>query len=68
MLIFTFRSFRFAGYKQYTWWIHNYLGKGVRKVIPSCAVWGIRDAFPSENNAYVPFMERKDDEERLLIK
>ena len=31
-------SYRFAGYKQYTFWVHNYLGKGVRKVIPSCAV------------------------------
>ena len=31
-------SYRFAVYKQYTFWEHNYLGKGVRKVIPSCAV------------------------------
>ena len=31
-------SYRFAGYKQYTFWVHNYLGKGVRKVIPSCAL------------------------------
>ena len=31
-------SYRFAGYKQYSFWVHNYLGKGVRKVIPSCAV------------------------------
>ena len=29
-----FRSYRYAGFKQYTWWIHNPLGKGVRKVIP----------------------------------
>lgn len=21
-------AYRFAGYKQYTWWIHNHLGKG----------------------------------------
>ena len=31
-------SYRFAGYKQYTFGVHNYLGKGVRKVIPSCAI------------------------------
>ena len=31
-------SYRFAGYNQYTFWVHNYLGIGVRKVIPSCAV------------------------------
>jgi len=28
---------------QYTWWIHNNLCKGVRKVISSCAVWAIRN-------------------------
>ena len=31
-------SYRFAGCKQYTFWVHNYLGKGACKVIPSCAV------------------------------
>ena len=31
-------SSRFTGYKQYTFWVHNYLGKSIRKVIPSCAV------------------------------
>ena len=31
-------SYKFAGCKQYTFWVHNYLGKDVRKVIPSCAV------------------------------
>ena len=32
-------SYRFARYKQYTFWVHN--GKGVHKVIPSCTVWKI---------------------------
>ena len=35
----------FAGYKQFTWWVHNHLGFGVRKVIPSCAVWAIRETY-----------------------
>lgn len=59
-------SFRFAGYKQFTWWVHNHLGKGVRKVIPSCAVWAIRDAFPNNTGVYVPFKEHKEDECRYL--
>lgn len=59
-----FRSYRFAGYKQYTWWIHNILGKGVRKVIPSCAIWAIRQKYPAENNVYVPFKEYKEDDHK----
>lgn len=59
-------AFRYAGYKQFTWWIHNYLGKGVRKVIPSCAVWAIRTKYPSKGNKYIPFMEYKEEERRLL--
>ena len=34
-------SYRFAGYKQYTLWVHNYLWKGVHKVFPSCVIWKI---------------------------
>ena len=56
------RSYRFAGYKQFTWWIRNKLGKGVRKVIPSCALWAIRNKYPSETGVYVPFKESIDDE------
>ena len=26
---------RFAGYNQYIWWMHNYLGKRNKKVTPS---------------------------------
>ena len=56
------KSYHFAGYKQYIFWLCNYLGKGVWKVIPSCAVWKIRNEFKSENNLYVPFAETIDEE------
>ena len=59
-------SYRFAGYKQYTFWVHNYLEKGVRKVISSCAVWKIRNEYKVDSDVYLPFMERKEDEERPL--
>ena len=59
-------SYRFAGCKQYTFWLHNYLGKGVCKVIPSCTLWAIRNEYKANNDVYVPFMERKEDEECQL--
>ena len=34
-----FRSYRFAEYEQSLCTIHKRLGKGVRKVIPSCGLW-----------------------------
>ena len=55
------KSYRLASCKQYIFWVYNYLGKGVRKVIPSCAVWKIRNEFKSENNLYVPFAESIDE-------
>ena len=59
-------AYRYAGYKQFTWWVHNYLGKGVRKVTPSCAVWAIRTKYLSEDGRYIPFMESKEEEKRIL--
>ena len=61
-----FRLYRFAGYKQFSWWIHNQLGKGVRKVIPSCALWSIREKYPSADGSHIPFKESRDDKARQL--
>lgn len=59
-------SFRYAAYRQFTWWIHNRLGKGVRRVIPSCAIWAIRNRYPDENATYIPFREATEEENRLF--
>lgn len=58
--------YRYAGYKQYTFRVHIYLGKGVCKVFPSCTVWEIRNEYKADNDVYASFMESKEDEERRL--
>ena len=59
------RALRFAGYKQYTWWVPNRLGKGVHKVIPACAVKEICENYPSEDVKYIPFMENTENENQI---
>lgn len=49
------RSFRFASYTAFTWWVHGKLGRYNRRVIPSCVIWKIRDMFPEESGTYVNF-------------
>ena len=61
-----FRSYRFVEYKQFPWWIHNRFGKGVRKVFPSCALWSIREKYPSTDGSYIPFKESSADKARQL--
>lgn len=41
---------RYASYSQFTWWIHNKLGKGRRRIVPACASHQIRTTFPTDNN------------------
>ena len=59
-------SYRFEGYKQYTFWMHNYLGKGVCKVILSCVIWKMGNEYKVDSNVYVPLMESKEDEKHCL--
>ncbi len=51
------RSYRFIAYRQYISWIFGWLGKDVRKVIPSCVVQKIRTTFPAEDCVYIPFQD-----------
>ena len=52
---FTMESLRKAGYRQYNMWRFGKLGPGNRPVVPSCAVWAIRNSFPSANGRYMGF-------------
>ena len=47
-------------------WIHNWLGKGVRKVILSCSLWIIRKKYPSANGSYIPFKRSRENKARKV--
>ena len=50
-----FRNLRYPVYKQFTWWLHNKLGKEIRSVETSCVVYQIQTKFPEDDGRYVPF-------------
>ena len=55
------RSLRYAAYKQFIWWVFKHLGKGNRRVIPSCALWKIREHFPETNADDINYYEGNKD-------
>ncbi|KAM7314871.1 P2X purinoceptor 7 [Ixodes scapularis] len=42
------KKYRYVAYRQFSRWIWQRLGKGNRKVLPSCVIQAIRTAYPSE--------------------
>ena len=48
-------SYRKAAYRQYILWRYKKLGKGNRRVCPSCVVLTIRHVFPAEDGIYMGF-------------
>ncbi|XP_040186552.1 P2X purinoceptor 7-like [Rana temporaria] len=54
------RRLRKTAYRSFIAWIYGYLGKGNRRVIPSCAVKTIREVFPDPNATYVGFQYAQD--------
>lgn len=57
----TNRSLRYASYKQFIWWIFKSLGKGNRRVIPSCVIWKIRNTYPESDGQYTLYSDGHKD-------
>jgi len=53
-------SYRKAAYRQYILWKEGHLGRGNRKVIPSCVVWSVQNWYPAPDGQYLGFKEYND--------
>ncbi|KAL3842816.1 hypothetical protein ACJMK2_020800 [Sinanodonta woodiana] len=42
-------------YRQFVSWIWHHLGKGNRRILPSCVISKVRDTFPDPLSYYVGF-------------
>ena len=54
-------------YRQFTWWVHGYLGRHHRISIPACAVAAIRQQFPEADPSLYKGFEPVDEEDSQLL-
>ena len=54
---FSNEGYRFTAYSQYVLWQNGYLGRGNRRVVPSCATCSIRNKYPSADGIYTGFKQ-----------
>ena len=49
------REYRLSAYRQFIHWTYSRLGRGIRRVIPSCVVAAGRREFPEADGVYTGF-------------
>ena len=54
-ILFDNNEYRKCSYRQYTLWRYGKLGKGNRRVVPSCVVSVIRKTYPDAREQYMGF-------------
>ena len=55
------RAYRLNAYRNFICWVYGKLGRGNRKVVPSCFVNSIHKEFPDPNGNYTGFLEGTED-------
>lgn len=59
----TNKQYRYHAYRNYIDFIHGYLGKACRKVIPACVVTHIRRRWPDSDGNYVGYKAADNEED-----
>jgi hypothetical protein len=56
------RNYRYHAYRNYIDFMHGYLGKRNRRVIPACVVSLIRQKWPDPHGNYIGYEEIEDED------
>ena len=51
------RSYRKAAYRQYTLWKYGKLGRGNRRILPSCVATMTRHTYPAPDGRYMGYRQ-----------
>ena len=67
LFLYFYRTYRYAAYRQFTWWAHNRVGRHIRRVIPACVVKKIREEFPEPDQNYTGFKSGNEVDEINIV-
>ena len=62
-----YRFHHYVAYRQFTCWMHNHLGRNLRRAAPSCVVNAIKTEFPAPDRIYVRFKEAEEQKNETYL-